>query len=90
MGGQFLSLREAYISNLSLLRSLEPLEKFLGGGWVVLKGISVISPRPRPKSRLINYGFLEIFYVYLACLVLKDVSSLLLDVITPHKYLAPQ
>ena len=32
MGGQFLSLREAYISNLSLLRSLEPLEKFLGGG----------------------------------------------------------
>ena len=56
MGGQFLSLREAYISNLSLLRSLEPLEKFLGGGgWVVvLKGILVISPRPRPKSRLIN------------------------------------
>ena len=56
MGGQFLSLREAYISNLSLLRSLEPLEKFLGGGWwVVLKGILVISPRPRPKSRLINF-----------------------------------
>ena len=36
MGGQFLSLREAYISNLSLLRSLEPLEKFVVvvvGGW---------------------------------------------------------
>ena len=34
-GGQFLSLRGAYISNLSLLRSLEPLEKFVvgGGGW---------------------------------------------------------
>ena len=53
MGGQFLSLREAYISSLSLLRSLEPLEKFLGG-WVVvvLKPILVISPRPR--TRLIN------------------------------------
>ena len=53
MGGQFLSLREAYISSLSLLRSLEPLEKFLGG-WVVvvLKPILVISLRP--KSRLIN------------------------------------
>ena len=37
-GCQFLSLREAYIPNLSLLRSLEPLEKFVvaGGGWVVL------------------------------------------------------
>ena len=40
MGGEggrpFLSLREAYISNLSILRSLEPLEKFVvvvGGGW---------------------------------------------------------
>ena len=31
-GGQFLSLREAYIPNLSLLRSLEPLEKVCGGG----------------------------------------------------------
>ena len=31
-GRQFLSLREAYISNLSLLRSLEPLEKFVVGG----------------------------------------------------------
>ena len=34
--GQFLSLREAYLSNLSLLPSLEPLEKFVvvgGGGW---------------------------------------------------------
>ena len=31
---QFLSLREAYIPNLSFLRSLEPFEKFgvVGGG----------------------------------------------------------
>ena len=49
--GQFLSLREAYIS--SLIQSLEPFKKFLGG-WGVLKPILVISPRPRPKSRLIN------------------------------------
>ena len=36
-GCQFLSLREAYILKLSLLRSLEPLEKFVVvvvvGGW---------------------------------------------------------
>ena len=34
--GQLLSLREAYIYNLSLLPSLEALEKFVvvGGGWV--------------------------------------------------------
>ena len=36
-GSQFLSLREAYIPNLSLLRSLEPFKKFVvvggGGGW---------------------------------------------------------
>ena len=34
--GQLLSLREAYISNLNLIPSLEPLEKFvvLGGGLV--------------------------------------------------------
>ena len=31
-GGQFLSLIEAFISNLSLLRSLEALEKFVVGG----------------------------------------------------------
>ena len=34
--GQFLSLREAYLSNLSLLPSLEALEKFVVvvvGGW---------------------------------------------------------
>ena len=47
MGGEggrpFLSLREAYLSNLSLLRSLEPLEKFVvvvggggGGGGVLM------------------------------------------------------
>ena len=34
-GGQFLTLREAYISNLSLLLSPEPFKKFVvvGGGW---------------------------------------------------------
>ena len=32
-GGSILSLREAYMSSLSLLRSLEPFKKFLGG-WV--------------------------------------------------------
>ena len=31
-GGQFLSLREVYLSNLSLLQSLEPSEKFVVGG----------------------------------------------------------
>ena len=31
--GIFLSLREAYIPNLSTLLSLEPLEKVPGGGW---------------------------------------------------------
>ena len=31
-GGQFLSLRDAYISNLSLLRSVELLEKFVEVG----------------------------------------------------------
>ena len=34
MGGQVLSLREAYIQNRSLLRSLEPFQKFVLGGWV--------------------------------------------------------
>ena len=33
-GGSILSLREDYMSSLSLLRSLEPFKKFLGGGWV--------------------------------------------------------
>ena len=32
-GGQFLSLREAFILNLSLLVRLEALEKFLIGWW---------------------------------------------------------
>ena len=34
-GSQFLILREAYISILSLVLSLEPFEKFVvvGGGW---------------------------------------------------------
>ena len=69
MGGQFLSLREAYILNLSLLGSLEPFEKFVvvvgGGGWwwvvvvvvvVVCKPILVISLKL--KSRLINMNTL--------------------------------
>ena len=38
-GGQFLSLRDAYIPNLSLLRSLEPFKKFVvvvvAGWWWV-------------------------------------------------------
>ena len=32
VGGQFLSLKEAYISNLSVLMGLEPSEKFVVGG----------------------------------------------------------
>ena len=39
------------IPNISLLRSLEPFEKFGVGG---SKPLLLISPRPRPKSRLIN------------------------------------
>ena len=54
MGGEggrpFLSLREAYLSNLSLLRSLEPLEKFVvvvvGGGWWCLNVKLVIGFGP--------------------------------------------
>ena len=43
---RFLSFREAHISNLSLLRSLEPLKKFMVvDEWVVCKS----------KSRLINH-----------------------------------
>ena len=52
-GGQFETLREACISSLSLLRSLKFFENF-GVVVVVLKPILVISPRPRPMSRLIN------------------------------------
>ena len=49
-GGQFLSLREAYILNLSLLGSLEPFEKFVvvvgggGGGGVVVGGWWCVNP----------------------------------------------
>ena len=35
-GGQFLSLREAYIPNLSLLVCLEAFKKMLVGGWLVV------------------------------------------------------
>ena len=42
-GGQFVSLREACISSLSLLRSLKHFENF-GVVVVVLKPILVISP----------------------------------------------
>ena len=47
-GRQFLSLREAYLSNLSLLRSLEPLEKFVVvvGGWWCLNVKLVIGFGP--------------------------------------------
>ena len=34
LGGQVISLREAYIQNLSLLGSLDPFKKFVVGGWV--------------------------------------------------------
>ena len=33
LGGQVISLREAYIQNLSLLGSLDPFKKFVVGGW---------------------------------------------------------
>ena len=41
MGGPFLSLRIAYISNLSLLLGLETLQKVYGG-WVVYSEFSVL------------------------------------------------
>ena len=37
-GRQFLSLREAYIPNLSILLCLEAVEKFLVGGWIEVVG----------------------------------------------------
>ena len=64
-GSQFLSLREAYIPNLCLLRSLEPFKKFVvvGGGWVVVsKPILVISLKP--KSRLINITSGVLIFVF--------------------------
>ena len=45
-GGQFLSLREVYLSNLSLLQSLEPSEKFMVGGWWCLNVKLVIGFGP--------------------------------------------
>ena len=33
-GSQFLILRKAYISNMSLLLGPEPFQKFVVGGWV--------------------------------------------------------
>ena len=54
--GQFLSLKEAYVSSLSVLMDLEPTEKFVvvaGGGWwwvrvvVVERDFSVkLLPKP--------------------------------------------
>ena len=47
--GQFLILRQTLISNMSLLRSLEPFKKFVvavvggGGGWWWLRVILVLS-----------------------------------------------
>ena len=39
MEGQFLSLRQAYISDMSILLGLEPFQKLaVGGGWVVVGG----------------------------------------------------
>ena len=44
-GSQFLILREAYISILSLVLSLEPFEKFvvMGGGWSKVILVSSLS-----------------------------------------------
>ena len=56
LGGQVISLREAYIQNLSLLGSLDPFKKFVVGGWVVVsRPILVISLKF--KSRLIKINF---------------------------------
>ena len=55
LGGQVISLREAYIQNLSLLGSLDPFKKFVVGGWVVVvvsRPILVISLKF--KARLIK------------------------------------
>ena len=50
VGYQFFSLREAYISNLSLLMSLDPSERFvLGGGWFVVVIDSAFSVKLIPK-----------------------------------------
>ena len=49
--GQFISLREAYIPNLSLQMCVEALKKFLvvGGGWVAVVVESKFSVQLRPK-----------------------------------------
>ena len=50
VGYQFFSLREAYISNLSLLMSLDLSERFvLGGGWFVVVIESAFSVKLIPK-----------------------------------------
>ena len=51
-GSQFLILREAYISILSLVLSLEPFEKFVvvGGGWS--KVILVLSLRLKLNKKV--------------------------------------
>ena len=50
-GCLLLSLREAYIPNLSTLLSLEPLEKVPGGGgwWVVLESHFSVQLKPKPS-----------------------------------------
>ena len=47
--GIFLSLRESYIPNLSILLSLEPLEKVPGGWWVVLESQFIVQLKPKPS-----------------------------------------
>ena len=46
----FLSLRETYTPNLGTLLGLEPLEKVLGGGWVVvLESHFSVQLKPKPS-----------------------------------------
>ena len=62
--GQLLSRREAYISNLSLLPSLEPLEKFVVGGWWSKVSVMHIVPVTRLEGfRALKSSNLEGFRV---------------------------
>ena len=62
-GGQFLSVTEAYIPNLSLLMCLEAFKKFLVGGggwwwWVVESKFSVqLRLKLNNKNNIYTVGF---------------------------------
>ena len=58
LGGQVISLREAYIQNLSLLGSLDPIKNFVVGGWVVVVSRPILVISLKFKSRLINYAII--------------------------------